>query len=553
MPTVTRLLAHGDSITAGIGGVDSYASATDGVAFNWGGATLDNRAVSGACLQTVTGQYAIYDNYEDTIGATTADAAIFAWGFNDARYNGADTSVNLTNFINLYRSAMRRAVVKLDGAENITIVTLWYISDTALATGGQPDFQGRTRAHFETYVNAAIDIANEFGAWRYNPYALGKPATTLDGIHPDQVARDDAVPDFGNTVSDGLRVRTPDAPSTNGPTNPTDYTIRVPAGCTCYLIEGNTETLLPAGDHVTYPGNNELMWTDGGGYVRTSMNVSGDQTALNVTPVDNVGCTVNSATPESIDLTCTSARCHYTYDWSSVAQNEIVFMQITAAGLPILVRENTALTLDSGTGNNTIFNATVNGTVTIRAPRTTTSPYFGFIKNPGTAGSFQVKFFKVGVTDQTKLNSIPADVSNFVINSWSQNSLSVTGLTTANTYAFDYTAVQIGEPIKFDITTSGDIRVIIREASTTDFLTGATTLYDQTINGSASLELERTTTAQYFGFRLLNAGDFDVTNFQVGNPVINPPTDGTLVIENSIKEAFKKTLITTFTPTFRKQ
>lgn len=510
MPTVTSLLAHGDSITAGSGGITSYAV---GVASNWGGATLDNQGQSGACLQTVGVQYPIYDNYTTDIGNSTAEAAVFAWGFNDARYNAGDTSVTVENFTDLYRSVMRRAVVKF-GAANITLVTPWYISDTGLASGGGIDFRGRTRAHFETYVNAVISVANEFGVYLLNSYALGEPATTLDDIHPDQSARDDMVLLFGNTVSDGSRVLNPDAPSTNGPTNPSDYTIRVPAGCTCYLIEGDTETLLAPGDHETYPGNNELMWTDGGGYVRTSMDVSGDQTALNVTPADNTGFTVNSATPESISLTGTTSRNNYTFDWSSVGAGEIVFMQITtASALRIIIRENSDLDLGGGT-NNTIYDQTLNGTVIIRVPRALTTQYFGFLTLA--TGSFDVNFFKVGVTDQTKLNAIPAATSNFEIRGWSENSLSLTGLSTANTYAFDYTGVDIGEPIKLDISTSSSIRVIIREASSTNLISSPTTLYDQTINGSASLELERTTTSQYFGFRLLNAGDFDVTNFQVG-------------------------------------
>ena len=503
MPTYASVTAVGDSFTAGSGGVPSYAI---GVAANWS-ATLDNQGQSGGCLQTVTAQYAIYDNYANDTGASSAEAAIFAFGFNDARYNGVDTSITVANYTALYESYMRRACVKF-GIDKVYIATPWYISDVGLATGGGVNFQGRTRAHFETYVSAALAVAQKFGCNYRDFYADGVPATTLDDIHPDTTARDIIVANFELTTTN------PDTPSVLAPTNPDDYTIRVPAGCTCYLIEGDVETLLTVGDHITSPGLNELAWTDGGGYVFTSMNVSGDQTALNVTPADNTGFTVNSATPESIDLTGTTSRNNYTYDWSGVTQNEVVFMQITtASALRIIIRENSALDLGGGT-NSTIFDQTLNGTIIVRTDRLLTTKYFGFLTLA--AGSFQVNFFKVGVTDQTKLDAIPAGVGNFILNSWSDNSLSLESLGTA-TYAFDYTAVAIGEPIKLDINTGSSIRVIVREAADTSFLTNATSLYDQTITGSASLELERTTAEQYFGFRLIGAGDFDVTNFLVGS------------------------------------
>lgn len=82
MPTYATLTAVGDSITAGTGGVTSYAV---GVATNWS-ATLDNNGFSGACLQDA-GLYYIYGNYATNIGAS--EALILAFGFNDARYNGA--------------------------------------------------------------------------------------------------------------------------------------------------------------------------------------------------------------------------------------------------------------------------------------------------------------------------------------------------------------------------------------------------------------------------------------------------------------------------------
>lgn len=502
MPTYATLTAVGDSITAGTGGVTSYAV---GVATNWS-STLDNNGFSGACLQDA-GLYYTYGNYATNIGAS--EALILAFGFNDARYNGADTSITVANYIDLYRSYMRRAVVQYSAA-NIYIITPWYISDTGLTTG-TADFTGRTRAHFETYVDAAVAIAQEFGCNYLDAYSAGLPATTIDDIHPDSTAAAAMTAAMESTVTN------PDAPSVAGPTNPVDYTIRVPSGCTCYLVEGVTETLLTVGDHVTSPGPKELMWTDGGGYVNTVMDVSGDSTALNVTPADNVGCTVNSSAPESISLATTTARCHYTYDWTGVSIGEVVFMQIaTSASMRILVRENEALALNGG-GNNTLFDQTFLGTRIVRATRDTASQYFGFIKNAGNAGDLDVSFFKVGVADQTKLNSIPAAISNFTLQSWAPDALTITGSTSANTYAFDYIGVAIGEPIVLTITTASPIRVIIRESNTSDFLGGSTTtLYDGTIDGVVNLELERTTAEQYFGFRVLNAGEVAITNFLVG-------------------------------------
>lgn len=507
MPTYASVTAVGDSFTAGgSGGVASYAET---VAVNWS-ATLDNQGVNGACLQTVDSQYPIYTNYPNDIG--NSEALILAFGFNDARYTGADTSVTVSNYTDLYRSYMRRAVVKYSAAD-IYIATPWYISDTGLASGGGPDFNGNTRPNFEAYVNAAIAVAQEFGCNYYDFYAAGIPATTVDNIHPDTAARDAIAAAFEVTITN------PDTPSTSAPTNPADYTIRVPSGCVCYQVIGDTETLLPVGDNTVDAGTAELMWTDGGGYVHTSLSVSGTpaDVALDVTPAENVGCTVNSATPESISLTTTTARCHYTYDWSSVAAGEIVFMQITAAtSLRLIVRENSATALNGAT-NNTLFDQTFSGTVTIRAPRALTTQYFGFLQTSGTSGTFDVKFFKVRVGDQTKLNAIPAAVSNFVINDWAEASLDLTGESPSrNYYSFDYTAVAVSEPIVMDLNTLSPLRIIVVESADSALLTGVTTLYDGTVDGTVSLELERTTTAQYFGFITVTTGTFDISGFRVG-------------------------------------
>tara|TARA_R110000751_G_scaffold2586_11_gene13858 strand:- start:2683 stop:4716 length:2034 start_codon:yes stop_codon:yes gene_type:complete len=266
-----EVVAVGDSITQGSGGVDSWVD--DVVVGQWGG-TDDNNGSGGSVLQGSLAAggaplgTSLMGSFANRSLPAGAQAIICAYGFNDARYIHADATFNPQGYARDLRSSLRRWMVRY-GRENIWLVTPYWISDTGLNTAVNPDFAGRTRVWFEGYVAACRTVAAEFGVKLIDAYEIGYPASTLDHIHPTAAAQPALIEAFRAPKRPTL------AASTGAPTGGADK-ITVPAGRTAYLVaaDGTTETALAVGDNPQSPGQHRVVWSDGGRWELATLTVS---------------------------------------------------------------------------------------------------------------------------------------------------------------------------------------------------------------------------------------------------------------------------------------
>lgn len=194
-PVYATLTVFGDSFTAGVGASTDANRYANKVAAAWG-ATLSNQAVSGTVLQNsadLSGSPRANNGRGRFVGVLTGAniraAAIIAYGFNDARYVDAPSTLNVANYENDLAEVIAGLITRGYRPEDITIAAPWYITDTGLVTGST-GFAGQTRAGFEAFVTAARQVASDFGTYYYDAYAYmrdngGAALIDTDNIHPN--------------------------------------------------------------------------------------------------------------------------------------------------------------------------------------------------------------------------------------------------------------------------------------------------------------------------------------------------------------------------------
>lgn len=195
VPDYASAVFLGDSIAFGVG-----ASVT---ANRWSsllstelGATELNQGITGTVLQNSfdNGGAPRVDNGRNRfigamLGLNKKAAAFIAYGFNDARYTLATGTFNAAEYKADYREILNALIINGYSKADIYVGTPYYITDTGLVTGGA-GFTGKSRAGFEEYVTAAIEVATDYGvklcdlySWlRDNGYG---PTTATDNLHPN--------------------------------------------------------------------------------------------------------------------------------------------------------------------------------------------------------------------------------------------------------------------------------------------------------------------------------------------------------------------------------
>ncbi|WP_312531960.1 SGNH/GDSL hydrolase family protein [Paracoccus sp. (in: a-proteobacteria)] len=192
---VASAVAIGDSITVG------QAATTEGhrwlniVAASMG-AALTNGGINGTVLQNSADSSGSprASNGRDRFlaamtGAAKRELAIVAYGFNDARYVAAPSTLNVAGYRGDLAEVVTGLLINGYPRDRILIVGPHYISDAGLATGST-GFSGQTRPGFEAYVAAALDVASDYGVIYFDSYAWmtthGADALiSADLIHPN--------------------------------------------------------------------------------------------------------------------------------------------------------------------------------------------------------------------------------------------------------------------------------------------------------------------------------------------------------------------------------
>lgn len=196
IPPQTTIAITGDSIGAGANASSTPNRWIEKVAVALGGATVLNQAISGTVLQNSndSGGNPMANNGRDRFfaalgGINKRNFLFHAYGFNDARYVGAPSTFNVTQYANDYREVMNGLMELGWRPDEIAIAPPYYITDTGLNTGSA-GFSGQTRAGFTAFVDAAKAVAAEYNLWLGAPYEamLANGAGALidvDNIHPN--------------------------------------------------------------------------------------------------------------------------------------------------------------------------------------------------------------------------------------------------------------------------------------------------------------------------------------------------------------------------------
>ena len=196
LPSVTSLVAIGDSVTVGVNAATAAQRWLNIVSAAINSGTLSNAGVSGSVLQNSADSSgsARSSNGRDRFAAVMTggkkrEMAIIAHGLNDARYTAAPDTFNVAAYQNDLHEVV--AGLRIGGypADRILILSPYWISDTGL-TVGSTGFTGQTRAGFEAFVAAARAVAEEHGVLYHDAYAWMRDngAAALidsDHIHPN--------------------------------------------------------------------------------------------------------------------------------------------------------------------------------------------------------------------------------------------------------------------------------------------------------------------------------------------------------------------------------
>lgn len=193
-PAYDSVVAFGDSFTVGSNATAPEKRWANILAAAWG-ATLLNQAISGTVLQNSndSGGSPRTNNGRNRFataltGSNIRSAVLLAYGFNDARYTAAPATLNVANYQNDLAEVVAGLIIRGYRAEDIWLLSPYYITDTGLLTG-TTGFSGQTRGGFEAFVAAARAVAFEFGTRYCDTYAwmLANGAGDLidvDNIHP---------------------------------------------------------------------------------------------------------------------------------------------------------------------------------------------------------------------------------------------------------------------------------------------------------------------------------------------------------------------------------
>lgn len=194
VPDYASAVFLGDSITFGVG-ASVTANRWTSLLSTELGATELNQGITGTVLQNSfdSGGAPRVDNGRNRfigamLGLNKKAAAFIAYGFNDARYTLATGTFNAAEYKADYREVLNALIINGYSKADIYVGTPYYITDTGLVTGGA-GFTGKSRAGFEEYVTAAIEVATDYGvklcdlySWlRDNGYG---PTTSGDNLHP---------------------------------------------------------------------------------------------------------------------------------------------------------------------------------------------------------------------------------------------------------------------------------------------------------------------------------------------------------------------------------
>lgn len=195
--SVGSIVAFGDSITVG-SGVPEADRWLNIVADTLGSRAPYNLGRSGTVLQNsadATGKPRRGNGRRriasSLTGDKTAEFAIIAYGFNDARYVGNPSEFNVASFIRDYRAILDLLLADGYGPDQVVVVSPYFISDAGLAKGSK-GFAGQTRQGFEAYVTASEQVAQEFGVYWADTYSpmmaaelSGERLIGRDKVHPN--------------------------------------------------------------------------------------------------------------------------------------------------------------------------------------------------------------------------------------------------------------------------------------------------------------------------------------------------------------------------------
>jgi lysophospholipase L1-like esterase len=194
--SVRSLAVFGDSITVGLNASVPANAWPAALAASADIPTVCNHAISGTILQggimadgrprpdNGIGRYRAA-----LLSSDRADALAILYGYNDARYVGSPSSLNVDGFRRDYATMLEGLLTGGFRPHLIAIGSPPFPTDRGLRIGSE-GFVGQTRAGFERYVHAVRALAIEFGL-HYAPvyeamsrYSQG--ALTADDItHPN--------------------------------------------------------------------------------------------------------------------------------------------------------------------------------------------------------------------------------------------------------------------------------------------------------------------------------------------------------------------------------
>ena len=163
---------------------------------------------------------------------------------------------------------------------------------------------------------------------------------------------------------------------------------------------------------------------------------------MNDPPADNLGFTVNGTPTETeISLTGSTTRNHYTWDMTGLDgwTENCVMRCAPTGGETYIARCGDVTRLDVASSVN-IFSGTADGSIqkAVITSEMVAKPYFGFItvSTTGTAG-FE-NFSLVAQEDGFYLNDPVSYNEGFAVNSATETTISLTGSTSRNVYAWTF-------------------------------------------------------------------------------------------------------------------
>jgi lysophospholipase L1-like esterase len=253
LPAMTSAVGFGDSITygylAGATGqrLDPSQRWLDQVSGNLGAGTPLNQGINGTVLQDsndASGSPRASNGRDRFVaallGSNKKDGVFLAYGFNDARYTGAPSTFNVTQYGVQLRQVLSGLVMGGYALNKIVCVSPYYITDTGL-TSGSSGFTGQTRTAFLAFWTEMQNAAKEYGVWfadTYNAMLSGGGSSLIDptdNIHP--LATGHSVITTAIMASTMQNARSAPTFTATGGTTSFTYSITAVASATSYTLE----------------------------------------------------------------------------------------------------------------------------------------------------------------------------------------------------------------------------------------------------------------------------------------------------------------------------